>query len=150
MSVGAKGCGAQYERPGGRQHDDRIVSCTLPFGHVGDHEERDADGEVLNAWTRAYRPRTPQVVPPGVAAQVEELTRQIQALASDVATLQEARGGPMRTPTGHAIPPLPPWLVSAASRTADPGLALGFAGSAWVSAWMAATAQPSPAAEVDG
>lgn len=32
-------CRVEYERPGGREHGDRIVRCHLPAGHPGEHEE---------------------------------------------------------------------------------------------------------------
>lgn len=34
-------CRAEYERPGGREHGDRIVRCGKVLGHLGDHEEVD-------------------------------------------------------------------------------------------------------------
>lgn len=32
-------CGHRYERPGGRQHGDRMVTCDRPRNHDGDHLE---------------------------------------------------------------------------------------------------------------
>lgn len=36
-------CRAEYERPGGRQHGDRIVRCHLLAGHPGEHEEANTE-----------------------------------------------------------------------------------------------------------
>lgn len=36
-------CTAQYERPGGREPDDRVVRCHLQAGHPGPHEEADTE-----------------------------------------------------------------------------------------------------------
>lgn len=147
--LGPGSCRAEYPRPSGVEVG-RVIRCNLPFGHDGDHTERDAQGEPLTTWTRQYTPsRTPRDVTK-LAEMVDELHREVRTLVGEVAALREARTGPVRTPAGHAIQPLPAWLFSAASRTSDPGLALGFAGSAWVSAWMAATQASPPAAATDG
>lgn len=159
MSVGTGGCGAEYERAGGRLRGDRVVRCNLPFGHVGDHEERDDNGEVISSWQRQYRPGKSRQVP-GLAIEpdastpptapvdvlVEGLNREIAALSAEVAALKADRQPPAAPPAGTRIPPLPRWLIDAAGHTDDPGLALGFAGSAWVTAWANRPTWPAAAA----
>jgi hypothetical protein len=141
IPAGGKECGAEYERPLGRLRGDRRVRCNRPFGHEGDHEEHDfAAAEVICRWERQYQPgRAPRQLG-ALSELVDGLNREVRALAAEVAEVRKAQQGPMRTTEGARIPPLPRWLVDAAGRTHDSGLALGFAGSAWVSAWMAAQA----------
>lgn len=133
-------CGAGLERPGKRARGEQptvVAKCDLAFGHVTDHEEHDAAGQILSTWPRLYKPAPPRQLAQ-VAELVDGLNREVRALAEQVDELRTARDGPLRTPEGTRIPPLPLWLIRAAERTQDPGLALGFAGSAWVSAWNAA------------
>jgi hypothetical protein len=50
----AKLCGDQYDRPGGRLREDRIVRCSLPVGHDGpDHREIDTG----STWPVAALPK---------------------------------------------------------------------------------------------
>lgn len=56
MSQVSRACGAQYERPGGRERGDRIVNCDLGIGHEGEHEET----ETGSRWPTAGEFAVPQ------------------------------------------------------------------------------------------
>jgi hypothetical protein len=45
-------CSNRYQRPGGAQRGDRIVKCSLPACHLGDHEEEPGG----NTWPATYTP----------------------------------------------------------------------------------------------
>jgi hypothetical protein len=83
-------CAAEYQRPGGRQHGDRIVRCDLLTGHDGDHEET-ATG---STW-----PRTPEPIDPRPASMLRRVDFDTQPEPAEPTTHGQHDQGERRTVT---------------------------------------------------
>lgn len=98
MSDTFRQCRAEYERPGGREHGDRIVRCGKVLGHRGDHEEADGGA----TWHRGADHTDPRGVvvdgtpPPYVVWRCPEVACAYRVYRSDPEQLGPVGGSDVR------------------------------------------------------
>ena len=105
MSDTSRQCRAEYERPGGREHGDRIVRCGKVLGHRGDHEEADGGA----TWHRGADHTDPRGVvvdgtlPPYVVWRCPEVACAYRVNRSDPEQLGPVGGSDVRVVVDLAL-----------------------------------------------